>query len=27
MWAKSAGHGMDRADFKRPEKTMSTIGG
>ncbi len=27
VWAKSAGHGMDRADFKRPEKTMSTIGG
>ena len=27
IWAKSAGHGMDRADFKRPEKTMSTIGG
>jgi len=27
VWAKSAGHGMDRDDFKRPEKTMSTIGG
>lgn len=27
MWTKSAGHGMDREDFKRPEKTMSTIGG
>ncbi len=27
VWAKSAGHGMDREDFKRPEKTMSTIGG
>ena len=27
MWAKSAGHGMDGADFQRPEKTMSTIGG
>ena len=27
MWAKSAGHGMDHADFIRPEKTMSTIGG
>jgi cyclic pyranopterin phosphate synthase len=26
-WAKSAGHGMDRDDFKRPEKTMSRIGG
>ena len=26
-WAKSAGHGMDRSDFVRPEKTMSTIGG
>jgi len=27
MWTKSAGHGMGRADFKRPDKTMSTIGG
>ena len=27
MWAKSAGHSMDKADFQRPEKTMSTIGG
>ena len=27
MWKKSAGHGMDRDDFKRPEKTMSRIGG
>ena len=26
-WAKSAGHGMARDDFKRPEKTMSRIGG
>ena len=26
-WAKSAGHGMGRDDFVRPEKTMSTIGG
>ena len=25
--AKSAGHGMGREDFVRPEKTMSTIGG
>ncbi len=27
MWQKSAGHGMDRDDFQRPEKTMSRIGG
>jgi|TARA_B100000959_G_C14918253_1_gene598341 GTP 3',8-cyclase len=27
MWTKSAGHEMDRDDFERPEKTMSTIGG
>ena len=27
VFAKSAGHGMDKVDFKRPEKTMSTIGG
>ena len=27
VWAKSAGHGMGRKDFVRPEKTMSTIGG
>lgn len=27
VWAKSAGHGMGRSDFVRPEKTMSTIGG
>ena len=27
VWAKSAGHGMDKADFIRPKKTMSTIGG
>jgi cyclic pyranopterin phosphate synthase len=27
VWAKSAGHGMNRDDFKRPLKTMSTIGG
>ncbi len=27
MWQKSAGHSMDRDDFQRPEKTMSTIGG
>ncbi len=27
MWQKSAGHGMDRDDFERPEKTMSRIGG
>ena len=27
MWQKSAGHGMDRDDFQRPEKTMSYIGG
>jgi cyclic pyranopterin phosphate synthase len=27
VWAKSAGHGMGRPDFVRPEKTMSTIGG
>ena len=27
LWQKSAGHGMDRDDFKRPEKTMSRIGG
>ncbi|MBC8523342.1 GTP 3',8-cyclase MoaA [PVC group bacterium] len=27
MWQKSAGHEMDRDDFERPEKTMSTIGG
>jgi cyclic pyranopterin phosphate synthase len=26
-WAKSAGHGMDKPDFIRPTKTMSTIGG
>ncbi|MBC8201467.1 MAG: GTP 3',8-cyclase MoaA [Planctomycetes bacterium] len=26
-WAKSAGHGMDKTDFVRPKKTMSTIGG
>jgi cyclic pyranopterin phosphate synthase len=27
MWQKSIGHGMDRDDFQRPEKTMSRIGG
>jgi len=27
MWQKSAGHGMDRDDFQRPQKTMSRIGG
>ncbi len=27
MWTKSAGHKMDRDDFERPNKTMSTIGG
>jgi cyclic pyranopterin phosphate synthase len=27
MWIKSAGHGINRDDFERPEKTMSTIGG
>jgi len=27
MWTKSAGHEMDRDNFERPKKTMSTIGG
>ena len=27
VWAKSSGHAMDREDFIRPEKTMSSIGG
>jgi cyclic pyranopterin phosphate synthase len=27
MWQKSAGHGMGRDDFKRPETSMSRIGG
>ncbi len=26
-WGKSPGHGMNRDDFKRPSRTMSTIGG
>jgi GTP 3',8-cyclase len=26
-WAKSAGHSMNKTDFTRPKKTMSTIGG
>lgn len=27
VWAKRAGHGMDRADFVRPARSMSMIGG
>lgn len=27
MWGKQAGHGMDRADFVRPVRTMGAIGG
>jgi cyclic pyranopterin phosphate synthase len=27
MWVKRAGHGMDRAGFVQPERTMSAIGG
>lgn len=27
LWQKSAGHAMGRDDFKRPDKTMSRIGG
>ncbi len=26
-WTKQAGHGIDRADFVQPERTMSAIGG
>jgi cyclic pyranopterin phosphate synthase len=27
MWGKQAGHGMDRADFVRPQRSMGAIGG
>ncbi|WP_392542042.1 GTP 3',8-cyclase MoaA [Oryzobacter telluris] len=27
MWAKAAGHGIDRPDFEQPERPMSAIGG
>jgi GTP 3',8-cyclase len=27
MWAKKAGHGIDRPDFEQPERPMSAIGG
>jgi len=27
MWGKQAGHGMDRADFQRPIRSMGAIGG
>jgi len=27
MWGKQAGHGMERAGFHRPERTMGAIGG
>ena len=27
VWTKQAGHGIDRADFVQPERTMSAIGG
>jgi cyclic pyranopterin phosphate synthase len=27
MWRKRAGHGMDKAGFTQPERTMSAIGG
>ena len=27
MWAKRAGHGIDRPDFEQPERPMSAIGG
>jgi cyclic pyranopterin phosphate synthase len=27
MWGKQAGHGMDRADFSRPLRSMGAIGG
>jgi cyclic pyranopterin phosphate synthase len=27
VWNKSPGHSMNHDDFKRPSKTMSTIGG
>jgi len=27
MWGKQAGHGMDRADFVRPARSMGAIGG
>jgi GTP 3',8-cyclase len=27
MWGKQAGHGMERADFVRPVRSMGAIGG
>ena len=27
MWGKQAGHGMDAADFRRPQRSMGAIGG
>jgi cyclic pyranopterin phosphate synthase len=27
MWAKKAGHGIDRPDFVQPDRPMSAIGG
>jgi cyclic pyranopterin phosphate synthase len=27
MWNKQAGHGIDAADFTRPERSMGAIGG
>jgi cyclic pyranopterin phosphate synthase len=27
MWGKQSGHGMDRADFVRPQRSMGAIGG
>ena len=27
MWAKKAGHGIDRPDFEQPQRPMSAIGG
>jgi cyclic pyranopterin phosphate synthase len=27
MWGKQAGHGMERADFVRPQRSMGAIGG